>query len=115
MTTMKRTLLALALFATVAGAAHAQRGQIGDAGRMPDTMFPGAQPPPPMPEPRMGPAIQPYPNTESLARDRIESQGYRVNGLTQRNDGSWEAGASRDGESSRVIVSPDGGMLDERD
>jgi len=92
MTTMKRTLLALTLIAA-AGTAHAQRGHIGDGGRMPETMFPGAQPVPSMPEPMRSAPLERYPNTESLSRDRIESQGYSVNDMTQQNDGSWLAGA----------------------
>jgi len=121
MTTMKRTVLALTLIA-IASAAHAQRGHIGDGGRMPETMFPGAQPPTSMPEPRMSAPLERYPNTESLSQDRIESQGYHVNGMTQQNDGSWLAGASRDvvstrpeGVPSKVTVFPDGSMQEERE
>jgi hypothetical protein len=121
MTTMKRTLLALALIA-VAGTAHAQRGQIGDGGRMPETMFPGAQLPTSMPEPRMSAPLERYPNTESLSQDRIESQGYRVDGMTQQNDGSRQAGAIRDavptrpqGVPTKVTVFPDGRTLEERE
>jgi hypothetical protein len=121
MTTMKRTLLALILIAA-AGTAYAQRGQIGDGGRMPETMFPGAQPPTSMPEPRMSAPVERYPNTESLSRDRIESQGYRVDGMTQQNDGSWQAGATRDavptrpqGVPTKVTVFPDGRTLEERE
>jgi hypothetical protein len=121
MTTMKRALLALALIA-IAGAAHAQRGQIGDGGRMPETMFPGAQPPTSIPEPRMNAPLEGYPNTESLSRDRIESQGYHVDGMTQQNDGSWQAGATRDalptrpqGVPTKVTVFPDGRTLEERE
>jgi hypothetical protein len=120
MTTMKRTLLALTLIAA-ASTAHAQRGHIGDGGRMPETMFPGAQPPTSMSEPRMSTPRERYPNTESLSRDRIESQGYRVDGMTQQNDGSWRAGASRDavptqpeGVPTKVTIFPDGRTLEER-
>src|SRR5258708_2813376 len=49
MTAMKRSLFALALTLIAAGTAHAQRGHISDGGRMPETMFPVAQPPPSMP------------------------------------------------------------------
>jgi hypothetical protein len=122
MTTMKRTLLALTLIAAAAGTAYAQRGRIGDGGRMPETMFPGVQPPTSMPEPRMSAPLERYPNTESLSQDRIESQGYHVNGMTQQNDGSWVAGASRDavptrpeGVPSKVTVFPDGSMQEERE
>jgi hypothetical protein len=125
MTTMKRTLLALALIAAAAaaaGTAHAQRGRIGDGGRMPETMFPGVQPPTSMPESRMSAPIGRYPNTESLSQDRIESQGYRVDGMTQQSDGSWRAGGSRDavptrpqGVPTKVTIFPDGSMQEERE
>jgi len=89
---------------------------------MPETMFPGVQPPPSMPAPRMSEPLQRYPDTESLSRDRIESQGYRVEGMTQQNDGSWQAGASRDtvptrseGVPSKITVFPDGRTLEERE
>ena len=121
MTTMKRTLLALTLIAA-AGTAHAQRGHIGDGGRMPETMFPGAQPVPSMPEPMRSAPLERYPNTESLSRDRIESQGYSVNDMTQQNDGSWLAGASRDavptrpqGVPTKVTVFPDGRTVEEHE
>jgi hypothetical protein len=121
MTTTTRTLLVLALIA-VAGTAHAQRGQIGNGGRMPETMFPGAQPPTSIPEPRMSAPLERYPNTESLSRDRIESQGYHVDGMTQQNDGSWQAGATRDavptrpqGVPTKVTIFPDGRTLEERE
>jgi hypothetical protein len=121
MTTLKRTVLALTLIA-IASAAHAQRGHIGDGGRMPETMFPGAQPPTSMPEPRMSTPVERYPNTESLSQDRIESQGYRVDGMTQQNDGSWRADASQNavptrpqGVPTKVTIFPDGRMLEERE
>jgi hypothetical protein len=121
MTTLKRTVLALTLIA-IASAAHAQRGHIGDGGRMPETMFPGAQPPTSMPEPRMSTPVERYPNTEPLSQDRIESQGYRVDGMTQQNDGSWRADASRNavptrpqGVPTKVTIFPDGRMLEERE
>jgi len=120
MTTMKRSLLALTLTLIAAGTAHAQRGHIGDGGRMPETMFPGAQPPSSMPQARASEPLQRYPNTESLSQDRIESQGYHVDGTTQQNDGSWQAGASRDavptrpaGEPSKATVFPDGRTMEE--
>jgi hypothetical protein len=63
-----------------------------------------------------------YPNTESLARDRVESRGYHVNTMTRQNNGSWKAEASRDavptrplGVPSRVIVYPDGRVVEERE
>ncbi len=120
MTTMKRSLLSLTLTLIAAGAAHAQRGHIGDGGRMPETMFPGAQPPSSMPQARASEPLQRYPNTESLSQDRIESRGGYVNGITQQNDGSWQGGASRDavpmrptGEPSKATAFPDGRTTEE--
>lgn len=97
-------------------------GSIGNGGRMPETMSPGALPPPPTISPPAAPAPVPsasyggrYPNTQSLARDRVESQGYKVDRLTRQNDGSWKADATRNavptrpkGVPSRVIIHPDG-------
>src|SRR5438477_6090671 len=84
-----------------AGSAMAQLapGSIGNGGRMPETMSPGALPPPaPIVSAPSAPAVAPsasygarYPNTESYSRDRIESQGYRVERVTPQNDGSWKA------------------------
>lgn len=96
-------------------------GSVGNGGRIPDTMSPGALPPPPtMPAPS-NPAPAPsasygnrYPNTESLSRDRVESQGYRVQRITPQNNGSWKAETRRDGVPSRVIIYPDGRMVEER-
>jgi hypothetical protein len=120
MTTMKRSLLALTLTLIAAGTAHAQRGHIGDGGRMPETMFPGAQPPSSMPQARASEPLQRYPNTESLSQDRIELRGGYVNGITQQNDGSWQGGASRDalpmrptGEPSKATAFPDGRTMEE--
>jgi len=66
--------------------------------------------------------VERYPNTESLSQDRIESQGYRVDGMTQQNDGSWRTDASRNavptrpqGVPSKVTIFPDGRMLEERE
>ena len=95
---------------------------------MPETMSPGALPPPPTIVAPSTPAPQPsasyggrYPNTESLSRDRIESQGYRVRKITPQNDGSWKADATRDpvptrpkGVPSKVTVYPDGRIVEER-
>ena len=101
-----RTILVTAfLIATLATPALAQYapGSIGNGGRMPETMSPGALPPPPtMPAPSVStPAPSAsyggrYPNTESLSRDRIQSEGYRVKNMTRQNDGSWKADVSRD-------------------
>ena len=122
MTTIKRILFAVTLIAAAAGTAHAQRGRIGDGGRMPETMFPGVQPPTSMPAPRMGTPLEPYPDSESLSQDRIESQGYQLNGMTQQNDGSWQALGSRDavptrpeGVPSKITVFPDGSTQEERE
>ena len=63
-----------------------------------------------------------YPNTESYARDRIESQGYRVEQITPQNNGSWKAETSRNavptrpqGEPSKVTIYPDGRIVEERE
>jgi hypothetical protein len=119
--------LAILLLATPAWAQYAP-GSIGNGGRMPETMSPGALPPPPtMPAPST-PSRAPtasygarYPNTESLARDRIQSEGYRVNRITPQNNGSWKADTSRDavptrpqGVPSKITIFPDGRILEER-
>ena len=59
-----------------------------------------------------------YPNTESYSRDRIESQGYKVERITPQNNGSWKAETSRDavptrpqGVPSKVTIFPMGGSL----
>ena len=104
-------------------------GSIGNGGRMPETMSPGALPPPPTISAPSTPVSPPsasyggrYPNTETLSRDRIESQGYRVERITPQNNGSWKAETSRDavptrpqGVPSRVTVFPDGRVLEERE
>ena len=63
-----------------------------------------------------------YPNTETYSRDRIESQGYRVERITPQNNGSWKAETTRDavptrpqGVPSRVTIFPDGRVLEERE
>ncbi len=106
-----------------AGPASAQLvpGSIGNGGRMPDTMSPGALPPPPVapPAPVMAPP-SPQPNTYSLNRDRLENQGYRVQRLQQENDGSWRARVTRDpvptrpqGVPKRVTIHPNGQIIEE--
>lgn len=95
---------------------------------MPETMSAGALPPPPtivspttsVPPPSASYGGR-YPNTESLSRDRIESQGYRVRKITPQNDGSWKADATRDpvptrpkGVPSKVTIYPDGRIVEER-
>src|SRR5258708_13606838 len=59
-----------------------------------------------------------YPNTETYSRDRIESQGYKVERITQQNNGSWKAETSRDavptrphGVPSHITTFPDGLFL----
>jgi hypothetical protein len=124
---MRPFLLALALLAgTVPAFAQMAPGSIGNGGRMPETMSPGALPPPPSgittsttspPATSLG---SQYPNTQSLTRDRIESQGYTVRRITPQNDGSWRANVTRDpvptrpkGVPSKVTIYPDGRMVEE--
>lgn len=123
-----RTFLASLAFLIIATPAWAQYapGSIGNGGRMPETMSPGALPPPatispsPAPTPSASMGAR-YPNTETLSRDRIESQGYRVNRITPQNNGSWKADTSRDavptrpnGVPTKVTIFPDGRILEER-
>jgi hypothetical protein len=129
-----RTLLAFGFLLVAAGPAAAQYapGSIGNGGRMPQTMSPGALPPPPTtlsypstPAPSSSSSSSMgarYPNTESMARDRIQSRGYQVDTLTRQNNGSWKADASRDatptrplGVPSRIIIYPDGRVVEERE
>jgi len=128
---MRTIILLSALIAVTAvgGSAMAQLapGSIGNGGRMPETMSPGALPPPPTITAPAAPVIAPsasygarYPNTESYSRDRIESQGYRVERVTPQNDGSWKADASRDavptrpqGVPTKITIFPDGRVLEE--
>ena len=63
-----------------------------------------------------------YPNTETLSRERVESRGYQVDRMTRQNNGSWKADATRDavptrplGVPSRVIIYPDGRVVEERE
>lgn len=126
-----RLLLALAFVIATSGSALAQYapGSIGNGGRMPETMSPGALPPPPTTLAPATPAPAPsasygarYPNTETLSRDRIESQGYKVERITPQNNGSWKADTSRDavptrpqGVPSKVTIYPDGRIVEERE
>lgn len=126
-----RTLLIAVLAAvtfTTPVLAQLPPGSIGNGGRMPETMSPGALPPPPtVPAPSIStPAPSAsyggrYPNTESLSRDRIQSEGYRVRSIDRQNDGSWKADVTRDpvptrpkGVPSKVTVYPDGRIVEER-
>jgi hypothetical protein len=128
-----RTILLSVLIAVtaVSGSAMAQLapGSIGNGGRMPETMSPGALPPPPTISAPSAPMAAPsasygarYPNTESYARDRIESQGYDVQRITPQNNGSWKADASRDavptrpqGVPTKITIFPDGRVLEEHE
>jgi hypothetical protein len=129
---MRPILLATFIAAIViAGPAMAQYapGSIGNGGRMPETMSPGALPPPPTISAPPAPAIAPsasygarYPNTESYSKDRIESQGYRVERITPQNNGSWKADTSRDavptrpqGVPTKTTIFPDGRVLEEHE
>ena len=103
------------------GFAQLVPGSIGNGGRMPDTMSPGALLPPPVapPAPVMAPPA-PQPNTYSLNRDRLENQGYKVQRLEQENDGSWRARVTRDpvptrpqGVPKRVTIHPNGQVIEE--
>jgi hypothetical protein len=125
-----RLLLAAFAILTSAAPAWAQYapGSAGNGGRMPETMSPGALPPPPTMPPPSSPAPAPsssygsrYPNTESLSRERVQSEGYRVQRITPQNNGSWKADTSRDavptrpqGVPSKVTIFPDGRILEER-
>ena len=96
---------------------------------MPETMSPGALPPPPTiaapsaPSPRRSrPTAAAIPTPNPIPRDRIESQGYRVQRITPQNNGSWKADASRDavptrpqGVPSKITIFPDGRVLEERE
>jgi hypothetical protein len=123
---MRFTLLTLVFAMAMVVAAETAVGQlvpgsIGNGGRMPETMSPGALPPPPVapPAPVMAPPAS-QPNTYSLNRDRLENQGYRVQRLEQRNDGSWRANVTRDpvptrptGVPKRVTIHPNGQVVEE--
>ena len=104
-------------------------GLAGTAGAQVNHQFPGASSgqfaPPAPPAPTPGPAvqpIQPYPNTESFARDRVQSQGYKVQRIERQVDGAWKAEGSRvppltpplrQSVPSKVTIFPDGRMLEE--
>lgn len=124
-----RSFLLILILATAVTPAWAQYapGSIGNGGRMPETMSPGAlAPPPAMPPPTIAPVPSAsyggrYPDTQTLSRDRIESEGYRVQSMTRQNDGSWKADATRDavptrpkGVPTKITIFPDGRILEER-
>jgi hypothetical protein len=109
-------LVALCCVAAEPAAAQMAPGSIGNAGRMPETMSPGALPPPPMPQAMpVQPPPAPYPNTQSMARDRVQSQGYAVRKVEPRPDGSWRVDATRGAVPTRpqgyprsITIHPDG-------
>lgn len=109
-------LVALCCVAAEPAAAQMAPGSIGNAGRMPETMSPGAAPPPPMPQAMpVQPPPAPYPNTQSMARDRVQSQGYTVRKVEPRPDGSWRVDATRGAVPTRpqgyprsITIHPDG-------
>lgn len=120
---MRIPLLASVLIAT-AGAAVAQNMAQLNPGLPPVTSI-GSQAPV---QPALPPTVPPggtsagarYPDTQSLARDRVQSQGYKVQRLEQRNDGSWKAETTRDsvptrpgGVPTKVTILPDGRILEE--
>lgn len=105
-------------------------GVAGVAVAQVDHKFPGISSgqltPPIPPAPAPGPPVAPYPNTESVARDRIQSQGYKVQRIERQVDGSWKADANRVPSvvppsqqqqqkrvPSKVTIFPDGRMLEE--
>ena len=116
---MRIPLLALVLI-TVAGASVAQVNS-----SLPPVTSIGSQAPaqpalPPTAPPGGTSAGARYPDTQSLARDRVQSQGYKVQRMEQRNDGSWKAETTRDavptrprGVPTKVTILPDGRMLED--
>lgn len=120
---MRIPLLAPALLVALVATAGAAVAQINSS--LPPVTSIGSQAPT---QPALPPTVPPggtsagarYPNTESLARDRVQSQGYKVQRMEQRNDGSWKAGTTRDavptrpkGVPTKVTILPDGRMLEE--
>ena len=120
---MRSPLLAPSLLAALLGLAGAAAAQVNPS--LPPVTSIGSQAPSmPAPAPSVPPggtsAGARYPNTESLTRDRIQSQGYKVQRLEPRNDGSWKAETRRDavptrprGVPTKVTILPDGRMLEE--
>ena len=103
-------------------------GLAGAAVAQVDHKFPGISSgqltPPIPPSPAPGPPVAPYPNTESVARDRIQSQGFKVQRIERQVDGSWKADANRvpsfvppaqqqQRVPSKVTIFPDGRMVEE--
>lgn len=120
---MRLPRLVPSLFAALLGLAGAAAAQVNPS--LPPVTSIGSQAPSmPAPAPSVPPggtsAGARYPNTESLSRDRIQSQGYKVQRLEPRNDGSWKAETRRDavptrprGVPTKVTILPDGRMLEE--
>jgi len=121
---MRSPLLATGLFLALVGAVGAASAQ--HPANTPFGTSAGQAAPPAPPAPTPGPppggtsAGARYPNTESLSRDRVQSQGYKVQRIERRNDGSWKADATRDpvptrpkGVPTKVTILPDGRMLEE--
>ena len=96
MKTLRYALVAVAAI-VAASSAHAQRGIAHDGGRLPETMFPGVQPPtslpepslsePSMSEPRMSAPVERYPDTEMFSNDRTGFEGEGMNGMTSHSGG----------------------------
>jgi hypothetical protein len=105
---MKTTILAVILI-VAAGAANAQHfpGLAGDAGRMPDTMSPGIQPPfeptPSMPAPTPAPSMEQYPGSYSQS----PSESYEMRESPRGGSDAWSSGAS---EYSGGMGNSEGGM-----
>ena len=120
---MRSPLLASALFlvlTAVAGTASAQHPANTPFGTSAGQAAPPMPPAPPSVPPGGTEGGARYPNTESLSRDRVQSQGYKVQRIEPRNDGSWKADATRDpvptrpkGVPTKVTILPDGRMLEE--
>ncbi|MBX9945649.1 MAG: hypothetical protein K2Y40_16320 [Reyranella sp.] len=115
--------LSLALLAVLIAAAGPAAAQHNNS--LPPVTSVGSQAPTTMPS---APSVPPggtsagarYPNTESVARDRIQSQGYKVERLTPRVDGGFKAETRRDavptrpqGVPSKVTITPDGRVIEE--
>ena len=127
-----RTYLILALaFVTATGTpalAQYAPGSIGNGGRMPETMSPGALPPPPTISAPSTPVAPPsasyggrYPNTETLSATASNRRAIGWS-ATPQNNGSWKAETSRDavptrpqGVPTKVTIFPDGRVLEERE
>lgn len=121
--TMRIPLLAPAVVVAMIATSGAAVAQLNPS--LPPVTSIGSQAPV---QPALPPTVPPggtsagaaYPNSQSLARDRVQSQGYKVQRMEQRNDGSWKVDATRDpvptrpsGVPTKVTILPDGRMLEE--